>query len=264
MIQYAHLQGGNAYNAATNQITTGNSGVGGCHLDYIITIDGKVVDAQCATGNVTGAYSYGNSSRKSGPQCPQSGNVNICDPAFGDALRNHSDEKFDNNGRNNYDIENGTTSGGGSNTGSDPGGENQEGFDPAEESIVVNQGTVSGPISGTPGDREPLEEPQRENGEEPQGEAEAKLELEALKPRCESSTCISQDHINNAKHDNVKDDKVTSYVDLLIHTEECQETDLKKSGVTVFRQIEGGYDPEYPDDAFCLRQGCAHVDKECK
>lgn len=260
MIQYAHLQGGNAYNASTNKITTGNSGVGACHLDYILTIDGKVVDAQCATGDVGGTYTYGNSSRKSGPQCPQSGAINICDPELGNALRQHSDEKFNGSGgRNNYDIQNGSTRGGG---GPDSGGQNSEGSEPTGSSTVIDQGTVSGPLVTPPADRPIIEEPQRPDNPEPLAPISGKFNPTASKPRCKSSTCISQDHIDNAKHENVEDDKVQSYVDLLTHTEDCKETDLKRSDVTVFRQIEGGYE-NYPD-AFCLRQGCAHVDNRCQ
>lgn len=258
MIQYAHLQGGNAYNAATNKITTGDSGVGACHLDYIMTIDGKVVDAQCATGDVGGTYTYGNSSRKSGPQCPQSGAVNICDPNFGNALRDHSDEKFNGSGgKNNYDIANGTTTGGGSNVNTE-----EEAFEPTGSSTVIDQGTVSGPLVTPPADRPIIEEPQRPDRPEPLAPISGKFNPTALKPRCQSSTCISQDHISNAKHENVEDDKVQSYVDLLTHTEDCKETDLKKSDVTVFRQAKGGYE-KYPD-SFCLRQGCAHVDNQCQ
>ncbi len=263
MIQYAHLQGPSSYNSSSNTIVTGNSGVGGCHLDYIMTVDGKVVDAQCATGNVTGAYTYGNSSRKSGPQCPQSGQVNICDPAFGDALRKHSDEKFaGSGGKNNYDIANGTTSDGGSNSGADP--SSQEGFDSGDPTTVL-QGTQSGPQGGIPVPPGPIEEPQPPIYPEPQGDPEPKYDPTALKPRCQSSTCISQDHIDNAKHKNVQDDKVKSHVDLLTPTQACAEGDLQKTNVTVFKKDPdkaSGLD-EY-DDAFCLRQGCAYVDKKCQ
>lgn len=262
MIQYAHLQGSNSYNASSNTITTGSSGVGGCHLDYILTVGGKVVDAQCATGSVTGNYTYGRSSRKSGPQCPRSGQVNICDGAFGEQLRKHSDEKFSGSGgKNNYDIANGRTTPGG---GGGSSNQNEEGFDPSGQSTTVNQGTVSGPQSGSPSDpnRPPIEEEQRPDIPEPTGPPEPPFDPSALRPRCQSTTCISQDHIDNAKHKNVQDDKVNSYVKMLSAKEGCEDEDLRKSNVTVYRQIEGEYE-NYPD-AFCLRQGCGHVDEKCR
>lgn len=259
MIQYAHLQGPSSYSSSSNTIVTGNSGVGGCHLDYIMTIDGKVVDAQCATGINSGAYTYGASSRKSGPKCP-AGN-NICDPAFGDALRKHSDEKFSGSGgKNNYDIANGTTSDGGSNSGADP--SSQEGFDSGDPTTIL-QGTEGGPQGGIPVPPAPIEEPQPTQYPEPTPTPAGPYNPTAAKPRCQNSTCISQDHIDNAKHKNVRDDKVKSHVDLLTAEGGCKaEEDLQKTKVTVFRQGDGEYD-KY-DDAFCLRQGCAYVDKKCQ
>ncbi len=263
MIQYAHLQGANSYNANSNTITTGNSGVGGCHLDYIMTIGGKTVDAQCATGNVGGTYDYGNSSRKSGPTCPQSGSVNICDSAFGEQLRQHSDEKFSGSGgRNGYDIANGqTTSGGG---GADSGTQNSEGFD-AGDPISIFQGTQNLP-GGDPivPPRGPIEEPGPAPNTlaEPNVGPEEAFTPEALQPRCATSTCISQDHIDNAKHKNVADDKMLSYHDQILPPKSGNCPVPKETGVTAYRQAVGKY--EKKPDTFCLNQGCVKVGQECQ
>ena len=88
-IQYAHLSNAN-YNASTNLITTGQSGSGGCHLDYIVTIDSQTIDAQCSTGSVeSGVYSYGNSSTRHNVACPVIGQPNLCDPAVTTQLVEH-------------------------------------------------------------------------------------------------------------------------------------------------------------------------------
>lgn len=265
MIQYAHLQGANSYNANSNTITTGNSGVGGCHLDYIMTVGGKTVDAQCATGVVTSTYSYGNSSRKSGPLCPQSGQVNICDSAFGEQLRQHSDEKFSGSGgRNGYDIANGSTTGGGGGGGADSGNSVGDGFD-AGDPVSVFQGTQNLPGGNAPiTPRGPIEElgPGVNVLPEPDIGPEEEFNPAMLQPRCESSTCISQDHIDNAKHVNVADDKMQSYHDQILPPKDGNCAAPKETGVTAYRQVVGRF--EKNPDAFCLNQGCVKVGQECQ
>jgi len=109
-IQYAHLQTTD-YNPSTNLITVGGSGVGsGCHLDYILTLDGKAVDAQCATGNLREEYSYGGSSTKHGQKCPFAAEVNLCDASVKQKLQEHSDAVFNGSGANDYEVKDGTTS----------------------------------------------------------------------------------------------------------------------------------------------------------
>jgi hypothetical protein len=88
------LSGPNAYSQSTNTFTTGNSGAGGCHLDYIIAVDGVPIDAQCATGTpAPGGYKYGKSSDHHGAACPITGQpVNLCDGENLDALLDQVDK----------------------------------------------------------------------------------------------------------------------------------------------------------------------------
>jgi murein DD-endopeptidase MepM/ murein hydrolase activator NlpD len=254
-IQYAHLQSANSYDPSTNTITTGSSGVGtACHLDYVMTIDGQVVDAQCATGNAsTEVYYYGKSSTKHGQKCPIKGEINLCDPETREALKNHS-KKVWSGSPPGYDIKNGTTTGG-------PGGGEQEG---GTENTAA---TPDGQENENPQDEEPpIEEPQPPPEETPidPADPESPYNPEASKPRCDNSTCITQPMIENAKHKRVDEDKAKSHNNLILPPKEGECPEPHKTGVMVHRQtLEGEYGKlkEYID-AFCTNQGCTYVNEE--
>lgn len=249
-IQYAHLQTTD-YNPNTNLITVGGSGVGsGCHLDYILTLDGKAVDAQCATGSLREEYSYGGSSTKHGQQCPFAEGVNLCDDGVKQKLKEHSDAVFNGSGANNYEVKDGTTSP----PGSPPGSEEADPSAP----VIINQGTQG--LDGTGGVtppigpiEEPQPDPEEEDPEVP--DPEDKYDPKASTPRCDNSTCITQDHIDNAKHKHVTDSKADPHWGLLSPYCPCKQP--TETGANVFRQKPGDYD-EYLD-AFCTNQGCSYI-----
>lgn len=246
-LQYAHLQGPNAV-SGNGQITTGTSGNStGCHLDYTVYIDGKVVDAQCATGVVSGNYHYGGSSTQHGIACPVSGQPDLCDPDTRQKLKDHSSQVFSGNNDGQLSTPNGGTS------------DEVHGVDTTPP-ISINLGTQdggqgSGSGSGSGGD-DPLDIPQpnpeEEEKEKPRPSEEYKGQ--ATKPICDNSTCILQDMIDTAKNQHVQYDKAKDYYEYITHEGECKEP--TKTNVTVFRQAEGET-KKYPD-AFCSNQGCAY------
>ena len=255
-LQYAHLQSANSYDPATNTITTGSSGVGtACHLDYVMTIDGQVVDAQCATGNASKErYIYGNSSTKHGKMCPHAGKQNLCDPAVREALKNHSKDVWGGSPPS-YDVKSGSTSGGPS---------TQEGGTDQGTPVIVDNSNQS------PKDPEPpIEEPGPPPEEEKKDPTnpESPFNPEASKPRCDNSTCITDPMIENAKHKRVDDDKVKSHLEFILppgtSPAEGECKDPHQTGATVHRQTaEGGYGQlkKYLD-AFCTNQGCTYVNE---
>lgn len=264
-IQYAHLST-NPYNAATNLITTENSGTGGCHLDYMITLDGKVVDAQCATGTVTSNFSYGQSSVKHGVKCPFKGPINLCDAGVKSALKDHASKIFNGSNKSDYNIGDGPTSPSGDDT------EHADDHHDDEEhpATILDQGTFGKDGTGgvTPSGSTVEEHQQDPEEDEPDTPKEGdKYDPSASTPVCTNSTCITEDTINNAHHKHVKDDKVKSHLKYLILKpgEKCKQP--KPTGIIVKRQ-EIGKIREYMD-AFCTNQGCSYVNTgtglgECK
>lgn len=247
-LQYSHLAN-NSYNAASNTITTGDSGIGGCHLDYIMTIDGTAVDAQCSTGKPSGLHSYGCRSDIHGKQCPFGTDVDVCDKDNQAKLKEHSDSVF-NGGGNQYDVDNGSTA---------PNSEDSSG----ETGAVINQGTqgLDGSSSGGTGTSDPLEEEQPDPKEDeptpptPSDEYFAK----ATKPVCDNSTCITRGMIDNAKNKRAKYDELVTYDEFLSADKECKKP--IETGVEVYRQAvsagSGGRIVKYKD-AFCSNAGCTY------
>lgn len=250
-IKYSHLQNANSYNPASNTITTGNSGVGGCHLDYIIEVNGTVVDAQCATGLVTGDHTYGNSSTKHGKQCPFSGAVNLCDSNVQNELRQHSNDVFNNSGANNYNVPEGSTQNQGP-------AENSENTDTGTQ--VINQGTQGKDgTGGVNSNGNPYEVPEETGSpaeEQPPEQADGGegYQDSGSQPRCDNSTCITRETIDIAKNKKTEYDKAESYKDYLSSEGECQPP--IKTGADVFHQEIGKY-RKYPD-SFCTNRGCVY------
>lgn len=249
-LQYAHLASSN-YNATSNVISTGDTGVGSCHLDYIMTIDGKVVDAQCSTGSVGPQYTYGEGSDHHNEKCPHKGPVNLCDPTVKQELKDHAAKIFKGSDKANYVIGDGSTS---------PITQDKDHEAHAGPGTVVFQGTGGKDGTGgvTPKDN-PIEEkgkdPEEEEPEEPEPAEE--YDPKASTPICDNSTCITQDTIDNAKHLRVKDDKVKTHLEYLTAEGKCK--DPIETGITVLRQKPGKI-VEYPD-AFCTNVGCSYQNK---
>ena len=263
-IQYAHLQSANSYNPRSNLITTGGTGSGGkkvfgCHLDYVLTIDGKAVDAQCATGTSDGNYIYGNSSTRHNQQCPNNGKANLCDDATRQALRDHADRVFSgSDGQQNYDVTNGSTSSGGTSTNPDNVGTVDTG---PSTYVFLGTGTVGG---GGPDVDEDV--PDTDVGNDPEEEEDDpddpadEYDQETSTPRCENSTCITTKMISTANNDEVDWKKVEANTDIIEPPKEGEESeciDPRPTGFDVRKQIPG--DRITYEDAFCTQQGCTYV-----
>ncbi|HPF78731.1 MAG TPA: hypothetical protein PLF01_05485 [Alphaproteobacteria bacterium] len=235
-------------------MTTGSTGVGGaCHLDYIVTIDGKVVDAQCAVGQEHSNYTYGNSSVHHGAQCPAQGPINLCSPEVREALKKHANQILKGTGKENFNIADGTTGGTGN-----PNDEHNHEEDETKPGTVVNQGT--GDVDGTGGVPNPppvIEEPQPdpEETDDPPPTPSEEYDSKSATPICDNSTCITQDTIDNAKHKRVEYDKADPHWDYLKADGACKPP--TKTGLTVFRQVVGAI-KDYPD-SFCTNQGCTYI-----
>lgn len=250
-IQYGHLNNSDSYGTGSNQITTGNTGQStGCHLDYKIFIGDKSVDAQCATGNVTDEYTYGNSSTHHNVKCPFSGPVNVCDPAVQEALRKHSTDVL--GSANTKGVPDGSTS-------PATGGDDDDHADQTA-GTVVDQGTDGRDgTGGATGEDDPIEEPGKDPEEDDPTPPTPGDEYDpiAATPICDNSTCITQDTIDNAKHKRVKYDKADPHWNHLKPDGACKPP--TKTGATVFRQVVGALE-EYPD-SFCTNQGCTYINE---
>lgn len=258
-IQYAHLASGSSYNPQSNQITVDGTGTGGarkfgCHLDYIVTIDGKAVDAQCATGDSQGAYGYGNSSTRHGQKCPNSGPANLCDDATRQALRDHADRVFaGSGGKHNYDVTNGTTSGGGDNP-------TNVGTTETEDATFVFLGTGDITSGGGDGDESV---PDTDVGNDPEEEEDApddpadEYDQETSTPRCENSTCITTKMISTANNDEVDWKRMKANCNIIEPPEEDECIDPRPTGFDAKRQKPGEL-ISY-EDGFCTQQGCTYV-----
>lgn len=261
-VKYNHLQTPN-YNQANNTLVTGKTGKGtGCHLDYIITIDGKVVDAQCATGNAkTGraGYTYGASSRQHGSFCPINGKPNLCDPNVRQQLKDQSDKAWGGKAPG-YDVKSGKTT-------NPPSGGGDTGDTEGEDTGTPD---YPSPEPEPPEDPGPIEEPQPPPEETPidPGDPDSPFNPEASKPRCDNSTCITDPMIENAKHRRVDEDDVKSHLEWILPPgekpaeDECK--DAHETGITVHKQVGGpggGQLKEYVD-AFCTNQGCSYVNEK--
>ena len=269
-LQYGHLNGSNAINpdGSLQMGNTGStsggvnptcnaSGAGdGSHLDYKIFIDGKEVDAQCATGVVTGNYQYGGSSVHHGIQCPVSGQPNLCDANVRQQLLEHSSQVLSGQYKG-MSTPNGGTGGTG-------GGDPPEGQDTGTP-IAINEGTQDGGIgtgsgSGSGGSGgDPLEIPGTDPEEElnPPPRPSEEYLGQANRPICDNSTCIVQDMIDTAQNQHVQYDKAKDYCAFTNPKNECKQP--TKTNVTVFRQGIGET-KKYPD-AFCTNQGCSYVNE---
>ena len=247
-LQYAHLANG-SYDPGSRTITPGGSGAGGPHLDFIMTIDGVLVDAQCAAGTVNPAtHEYGASQANNARiPCPIAGNPDLCDPEVADALIEHGQAVM--NGDANFGINpatgatppnppDGSTGGGTTGGGTTGGG-------------TTGGGTTGGGTGFTGGggyqdeyDREPGD--QREPYVPPPEEAV-----------CSTSTCITPITVNTAEHTYVQFEEIETRIEET-SAEECLPP--ISTGAVVFRQVVGETET-YPDK-FCLNKGCNYEREE--
>jgi len=258
MLQYAHLNSANAYSPESNTITTGDTGSGGCHLDYIMTINNKVVDAQCATthANPGGEYKYGNSSKKHNVQCPFDSAPNLCDNSVRQALEDHATQVFAQTEKpenQNYTIGDGST---GSGTTDSNIAENDT--QPGE---IVTQGTLGLDPKTTTSTGDPVPDPDPqpdpEEAEDPAPDPNDPYQQEASTLRCDNSTCITAGMIDTAAHNKTDDDKITANNDvyLLPKYSECKQPSF--TNFQVYRQVPGKLE-DYKA-GFCAQQGCSYV-----
>ncbi len=234
-IQYAHLDGADAYDPNTNQVRTGDTGVGVAHLDYIIAHNGKTLDAQCIVGTVDnskGAYFYGDSVKKYfrddivNPdlnQCPMGGKIDICDADNIAALREQSDRA---RGAGASSVTSGPTAG----------------------TLIAGTGSSSGAGSTVIQPYYPPTSPSSSG-------------IVSRPTNCSGSTCIETQMIATAQGTFVRSSKAKSYKEFWSHdATQCQPP--TKTNVDVLRQRANndgiGYIEEY-EDAFCLNQGCTYI-----
>lgn len=95
VLRYAHIGG---YNANTNQIITGRSGIAedgvqAQHIHYEAIIDGKFVDPECLWGSVLGRS---NIQQDKKVPCPNSAMANLCDQNQFNALVQHGQQVLGN------------------------------------------------------------------------------------------------------------------------------------------------------------------------
>ncbi|MEM6812010.1 MAG: hypothetical protein AAF549_06040 [Pseudomonadota bacterium] len=245
-MQYSHLQSPN-YDAATRTVRAGDTGAGGAHLDYVLTIDGNTVDAQCATGNVqAGNYRYGNSSTRHGAACPITGTPNLCDPSVANALIEHGRQARQ--GQTAPFVPIGTAGGGtppAPPTG--PTGQGQSGGGPSQNpdgSPLIVPGPNGGPIGNYP--REP-------------GDPRDPYVIPPEIPTCNTSTCITTETVLTAEHGYVDFQDIQTDLDRILPGNCLPPIN---TGLTVFRQYSGQIE-EYPD-RFCTNKGCSYLrDNQC-
>jgi len=243
-LHYSHLQNAN-FNPTENLITTGNTGSGGCHLDFIMSVDGQTIDAQCSTGTVnTSVYQYGKSSTRHGATCPVSGQPNLCDSEVVNQLLDQGRRARE-----------GTTNAPGVPDG--PGG----GAAPAPP-----DGPTVAPPPGTPGftgyDYETIPNYGQGGQTGTYNRDVPPIRTPYVPPPhrnlCDTPTCITQDTVSIADHDFVRFDNVETDLDLITSEGTCLPP--IETGVIVQRQIIGGL-INYPD-SFCLNKGCSYIEEE--
>lgn len=253
-MQYAHLDA-RKYDAASHSVITGSTGVGtACHLDVVMTIDGKTVDVQCATTSPAGdsAYKYGCSSTKHGIECPPCKDLSSAECR--QKLQEHGEKVL--KGNSSYNV-------GGGSTASDPKDGEEQTDDPAAQPAQPQ------PLPEDPPGEDPTPEPRPdpEDDKKDPKNPESPYNPKASKPICDNSTCITKDHIENAKHKRVIYDKKKTHQDFT----KPPEGDCKgphETGVEIF--ITGSKKKEPYKDAFCTNQGCTYINEkeeglgECK
>lgn len=238
-IQYAHLQTA-SYNPTENLITTGNSGAGGCHLDYILTVNGQTIDAQCSTGTVsTSVYEYGNSSTRHGAMCPIAGQPNLCDPAVTAQLVQHGSA-----------ARQGTTSGPGSLQGGGGGGTPPA--PPDGPTRPPTNATPGYPTSGTGGGTTPSQPGVIAGYDRTPNIGQPYLFQNPTPGRCDTTTCITATTFANSNA-NFMDAVDMEYQ--MITPGACLPA--TSTGSIVSRQIDGQRD--YYEDRFCLNSGCSYL-----
>lgn len=212
-------------------------------MDIVMTIDGQVVDLQCATPSKSAdqRYKKGCSNEEPVP-CP--GCNDLCDKECREKLKEHGKKQL--GGATPYDIKPGSTQSG------DP-KPNEEGGEDVSAEPVGDTPPIPEP---EPPDPKPEDRPDPEEEKKDPGNPKSPFNPDASKPRCDNSTCITQQHIENAKHERVdKDDKKT-HLDRTQSPQEGGECPKKGTGtgVDVFRT---GKNETYKD-GFCTNQGCTY------
>jgi hypothetical protein len=93
VLRYAHIGG---YNANTNQIIAGRSGIGSpganninAHIHYEAIVNGKFIDMECMWGSIVGRAPQ--QQKKKAP-CPNSAMANLCDQSQLTALVQHGQQ----------------------------------------------------------------------------------------------------------------------------------------------------------------------------
>ena len=247
-IQYAHLQSANSYDPVANTLRTGDSGAGGAHLDYIITVDGTPIDAQCSSGTPSSSvYTYGASSVRHGAICPIEGQVNLCDPAATNALLEHA-----NAARAGVTRGPNMNSTGGGAPPAPPNGTTTVSNPVGTYTPNTTTGTVATdnpgefgltPIDGYDRDLDEIQPP---------------YVLPPIALSCNTSTCITADTVMNAGNiGNIYApfDQIETEFDLITSDGTCLPP--IQTGVQVRRQVQRGLFPYA--DRFCLNKGCSFV-----
>ncbi len=249
-IQYSHLQTGQ-FDKSTNVIRSGTSGSGGAHLDYIMTVNGQTIDAQCSTGTVVlNTYQYGASSTKHGHACPIQGQVDLCKQENTSKLVAHGKEVREGN-----TIAPKIAGGGGGAPSTPPDGSTGNGGTGNGGGGVFG-GTGSPNGGGTPGgpyvggggsgnyDREP--DPVRPPYTFPNADADL----------CDTPSCITNTMIDLSNQADVMQDTITTKFLNITGDGTCLPA--SSTGNVVVRQGDGETETYF--DKFCMNKGCSFVE----
>jgi|GEM_PF-4367689 len=241
-LHYSHLQT-SSFNTNDNLITIGNTGSGGCHLDYIISVNGQTIDAQCATGSASpNNYKYGNSSTPHGARCPITGRPNLCDENVVNQLLEHGRQAR--SGR--QDAPNVPAGSGGA--------------APAPPDGPTRAPTA--PTAGYPtsGAQQPPTRPRGSTGNYDRDVEAARAPYVFPTQEstvCQNSTCISTQIVKIADHKNVQKDEILTNFRNIIHFDEIGCMPPISTGKVVLRQ-RAGRTATY-QDRFCTTNGCSFI-----